>query len=123
MPLGLEGYCAVTLVEKQVWTEGRPQFGVRHRGRTYLFAGLAQQQAFLADPDRYAPALSGDDPVLAFEQGKAMPGQRRYGVVCQSRMYLFATPETRDAFAANPEKYAGRVALAEQGATAATRFY
>jgi hypothetical protein len=38
-------------------------------------------------------------------------------------MYLFATPETRDAFAANPEKYAGRVALAEQGATAATRFY
>lgn len=123
MPLGLEGYCAVTLAEKQVWTEGRPQFGVRHRGRTYLFAGPAQQQAFLADPDRYAPALSGDDPVLAFEQGKAMPGQRRYGVVCQSRMYLFATPETRDAFAANPEKYAGRVALAEQGATAATRFY
>ena len=123
MPLGLEGYCPVTLVEKQVWTEGRPQYGARHRGRTYLFAGLEQQQTFLADPDRYAPALSGDDPVLAFEQGKSMPGQRRYGVVCQSRMYLFTSPATRDAFAANPDKYAGRVALAEQGATAATRTY
>jgi len=123
MPLGLEGYCPVTLVEKQVWTEGRPQYGARHRGRTYLFAGPEQQQTFLADPDRYAPALSGDDPVLAFEQGKSMPGQRRYGVVCQSRMYLFASPATRDAFAANPDKYAGRVALAEQGATAATRTY
>jgi YHS domain-containing protein len=123
MPLGLEGYCPVTLAEKQVWTEGRPQYGARHRGRTYLFAGPEQQRAFLADPDRYAPALSGDDPVLAFEQGKSMPGQRRYGVVCQSRMFLFATPETRDAFAANPEKYAGRVAMAEQRATASTRTY
>ena len=123
MPLGLEGYCPVTLVEKQVWTEGRPQYGARHRGRTYLFAGPEQQQTFLADPDRYAPALSGDDPVLAFEQGKSMPGQRRYGVVCQSRMYLFTSPATRDAFAANPDKYAGRVALAEQNTTAATRTY
>jgi YHS domain-containing protein len=123
MPLGLEGYCPVTLAEKQVWTEGRPQYGARHRGRTYLFAGPEQQRAFLADPDRYAPALSGDDPVLAFEQGRSMPGQRRYGVVCQSRMFLFATPETRDAFAANPEKYAGRVAMAEQRATASTRIY
>ena len=123
MPLGLEGYCPVTLAEKQVWTEGRPQYGARHRGRTYLFAGPEQQRTFLADPDRYAPALSGDDPVLAFEQGKSMPGQRRYGVVCQSRMFLFATPATRDAFAANPEKYAGRVAMAEQGATAHTRTY
>ena len=123
MPLGLEGYCPVTLAEKQVWTEGRPQYGARHRGRTYLFAGPEQQKTFLADPDRYAPALSGDDPVLAFEQGKSMPGQRRYGVVCQSRMYLFASPATRDAFAANPDKYAGRVAMAEQGATASTRTY
>jgi YHS domain-containing protein len=117
MPLGLEGYCPVTLAEKQAWAEGRPQYGARHRGRTYLFAGPEQQRTFLADPDRYAPALSGDDPVLVFEQGRSMQGQRRYGVVCQSRMYLFTSPETRDTFAANPEKYAARVALAEQSAT------
>jgi YHS domain-containing protein len=116
MPLGLEGYCPVTLAEKSVWTEGRAQFGARHRGRTYLFAGPEQQQAFLADPDRYAPALSGDDPVLAFEQGKSMPGQRRYGLVCQSRMYLFASQETRDAFAAQPDRYTSRITLAERPA-------
>lgn len=122
MPLGLEGYCPVTLAEKQAWAEGRPQYGVRHRGRTYLFAGPEQQRAFLADPDRYAPALSGDDPVLVFEQGRSMQGQRRYGVVCQSRMYLFTSPETRDAFAANPEKYAARVARAEQSASTARTY-
>jgi hypothetical protein len=50
MPLGLEGYCPVTLAEKGVWTEGRAQWGVRHRGRTYLFAGPEQQQPDGADP-------------------------------------------------------------------------
>ncbi len=113
MPLGLEGYCPVTLAEKGQWTEGRAQWGARHRGRTYLFAGEDQQRAFLADPDRYAPALSGDDPVLAFESGSSSPGQRRYGVTYQSRMYLFSSPETRSRFAADPTRYAGRVALAE----------
>lgn len=122
MPLGLEGYCPVTVAERGVWTEGRPQWGARHRGRTYLFAGPEQQQAFLADPDRYAPALSGDDPVLALESGKSTPGQRCYGVTYQSRMYLFATPETRTAFSSNPSRYTGRVAIAEQlpGGMAAT---
>jgi YHS domain-containing protein len=117
MPLGLEGYCPVTVLEKGTWAEGRPQWGARHRGRTYLFAGQSEQQNFLANPDRYAPALSGDDPVLAFESGTSTPGQRRFGVTYQSRMYLFASPETRAAFTADPARYSGRVALAEQPAS------
>ena len=113
MPVGLEGYCPVTLAERGAWVEGRAQWGVRHRGRTYLFASVDQQKAFLADPDRYAPALSGDDPVLAFDAGKSTPGQRRYGVTYQSRTYLFTSPETRDAFAANPQRYTSGAMVAE----------
>ena len=113
MPLGLEGYCPVTIADRGMWVEGRAQWGVRHRGRTYLFAGPEQQQAFLTAPDRYAPALSGDDPVLAFDSGTAEPGRRAYGVTYQSRMYLFASPETRAAFAADPARYTARVQLAE----------
>jgi YHS domain-containing protein len=124
MPLGLEGYCPVTLAERGVWTEGRAQWGVRHRGRTYLFAGPEQQQAFLATPDRCAPALSGDDPVVAVEQGKSTPGRRAYGVTYQSRMYLFASPESRTAFSGNPERYTASVTLAERPApTDGTRRY
>lgn len=124
MPLGLEGYCPVTLAEKGVWTEGRAQWGVRHRGRTYLFAGPEQQQAFLASPDRYAPALSGDDPVSVVDQGKSLPGRRAYGVTYQSRMYLFSSPETRSQFAANPERYTAPALLAERPApNDATRRY
>lgn len=113
MPLGLEGYCAVSLAEKGQWVEGRAQWGARHRGRTYLFAGAEQQQAFLANPDRYAPALSGDDPVLACDTGKQIAGQRRYGVTYQARTYLFSSTETRTAFAANPQRYTSRVKIAE----------
>lgn len=118
MPLGLEGYCPVTLAEKGKWVEGRAQWGVRHRGRTYLFAGEPQQRAFLSDPDRYAPALSGDDPVAAFDSGKSVPGQRRYGVTYLARMYLFSSPETMTAFSANPERYVSRVTIAETPAPA-----
>ena len=124
MPLGLEGYCPVTLADRGVWTEGRAQWGVRHRGRTYLFAGPEQQQAFLTTPDRYAPALSGDDPVVAVEQGRIASGRRAYGVTYQSRMYLFSSPETRATFATNPERYTASVQLAERPApTDATRRY
>jgi len=118
MPVGLEGYCPVTLADRGKWVEGRAQWGVRHRGRTYLFAGPDQQKAFLADPDRYAPALSGDDPVAALDSGRTVAGQRRYGVTYQSRMYLFSSPESRTAFAANPQRYTARVLLAEQPAAA-----
>lgn len=114
MPLGLEGYCPVTLVDKGEWVEGRAQWGARHRGRTYLFASAEQQRVFLADPDRYAPALSGDDPVLACDSGRQVAGQRRYGVTYQSRTYLFSSPETRSAFAANPQRYTTRVVIAER---------
>ncbi len=118
MPLGLEGYCPVTLVDRSSWAEGRAQWGARHRGRTYLFAGPDEQRTFLANPDRYAPALSGDDPVLALDRGSSTPGQRRYGVTYESRMYLFATPETRAAFTADPGRYAARILVAERVAPA-----
>ena len=116
MPLGLEGFCPVTLIESGNWAEGQAGWGARHRGRTYLFRGLEEQQAFLADPDRYAPALSGDDPVAAFDSGTSLAGERRYGVTYQQRIYLFASPESRATFAANPQRYTSRVQLAEQPA-------
>ncbi|MDA8041990.1 MAG: thioredoxin family protein, partial [Pirellulales bacterium] len=37
MPLGLEGYCPVALMETGSWVEGQARWGARHRGRTYLF--------------------------------------------------------------------------------------
>lgn len=113
MPVGLDGCCSVTLVEKGAWVAGNAQWGARHRGRTYLFAGPMEQQAFLAAPDRYAPVLSGDDPVMALDAGRQVPGDRRYGLTYDSRVYLFSSAETLNAFTAAPDKYTRRVAVAE----------
>ncbi|MEO1991596.1 MAG: hypothetical protein ABGW78_06660, partial [Pirellulales bacterium] len=118
--MAMEGFCPVTLIEKGAWVEGNTQWGARHRGRVYLFAGPVEQQAFFASPERYAPVLSGDDPVLALDAGRNVPGDRRFGLTYESRTYLFSSPETLNAFSAAPEKYARRVMVAENGSTLST---
>ncbi len=104
-PLGLEGYCPVELVEKRRWVLGTHPWGVIHEGRTYMCAGPEEQKKFLADPQRYAPVLSGNDVVWAVEHGQQVPGRREYGVFYRGRIYLFAEPGTLDAFRKNPRRY------------------
>jgi YHS domain-containing protein/thiol-disulfide isomerase/thioredoxin len=104
-PLCLDGFCPVTLTEKQQWTPGDRRWGAIHRGRTYLFTGPEEQRRFFADPDRYAPVISGNDIVLATEQGQAAPGMREHGVFFGNRVYLFSSEATLAKFAANPSPY------------------
>jgi protein disulfide-isomerase len=103
--LALDGFCPVTLCEKQQWVPGNKQWGANHRGRIYLFAGPEEQRRFLNNPDRYAPVASGNDIVLATEQGQAVPGTRQYGYYCGGRVYLFSSPTTMQKFQSNPSVY------------------
>jgi YHS domain-containing protein len=104
-PLGLEGYCPVSLAEKRSWTRGNSQWGAIHRGRTYLFISQAEQQKFLANPDMYSPMLSGNDPVLQLQQNQAVPGRREHGVFYNNRIYLFANEATLKEFTQAPNRY------------------
>lgn len=105
-PLALDGFCPVDLCERQRWTPGDPRYGLVHRGRTYLFAGAEQRDRFNADPDRYAPVLSGVDIVLAIERGQQMEGHRRHGVFYNGRVYLFSSEESLQRFAQQADFYA-----------------
>lgn len=111
-PLALDGHCAVTLVEQKRWVPGNDQWGAIHRGCTYVFAGQAEQQRFLANPDYYSPVNSGNDPVLALDQGKRVPGSRQYGVFYGNRIYLFADESTLAQFTTNPSRYAPEITQA-----------
>ncbi|HEY5315698.1 MAG TPA: hypothetical protein VIK18_24420, partial [Pirellulales bacterium] len=113
-PLGLEGYCPVTLVDKHAWREGDVRFGAIHHGRTYLFASHAEQQRFLANPDAFSPVMSGDDPVLALDENKSVPGKRKHGVFFSNRVYLFSTEATLTAFSKNPGRYAPEITQARR---------
>jgi len=118
-PVGMDGYCPVQLVENNRWVRGTHEGGVIHRDRLYLCASPEERRRFLADPDRYAPVLSGNDPVLAVDQNQLVPGQRKHGLrfVADGRVYLFATQASRDKFAQDPDRYAAAVTRA-MGATA-----
>jgi YHS domain-containing protein len=104
--LALDGYCPVTLVEKQQWVVGDHRWGATHRGSTYLFAGSEEQQRFLSDPDRYAPVICGNDIVQAMEKGQAIQGNREHGVFYNGHMFLFADEADLEKFSKNPAYYA-----------------
>jgi protein disulfide-isomerase len=117
-PLALDGYCPTTLVEREQWVMGDVRFGAIHRGRTYLFLGPNEVQKFLADPEKYAPVLSGNDPVMAMDNQQLVPGRREYGVYSDNRVYLFANEASRQRFEQNPRRYAAEtLQAATQGQT------
>jgi protein disulfide-isomerase len=118
-PLALDGCCPVTLVEKQQWVRGDKRWGALHQGRTYLFTGPEEQRRFLANFDRYAPVISGNDIVLAAEEQKAVPGFREHGVFYANHIFLFSSEATLQKFSSNPDYFANQALGAlRQAATA-----
>jgi len=111
----MDGYCPVLLGEKEQWVKGDPRYGVIHRGRTYLFVGPEEAKRFFADPDRYAPVLSGMDVVLALEENRQVPGRREYGAWYEGRVYLFAGETSYRKFVQAPPRYAAAALQASVG--------
>lgn len=114
--LGFEGYCPVTLKFDKKWVRGNVQFGVIHRGRTYLFVGDQQRQQFLADPETYSPVFSGIDPVVLLDTKQSVEGSRKFGFEYRGTFYLFSSSESMQKFASQPDHYASSVrqAMAQQ---------
>jgi protein disulfide-isomerase len=113
-PLGLDGYCGVTLIQEQKWVKGNPEFGCIHRGRLYLFASRECLELFQMTPDMFSPLLGGADPVSYHHTGQLVEGARRYGVFYgdegePSVIVLFENEANRDAFQTDPAKYVQEV--------------
>ncbi len=117
-PFALNGDCPVTLAKDGKWISGDPKFGCVHRGKTYLFASADYQQIFLNDPDQYSPLLAGYDPVVFFEQGELMEGNREHGVFMtqnnQQVIVLFRNANTQSRFKTSPEKFLKAVRIATE---------
>jgi len=102
--IALDGYCPIILDQKR-WEPGNPQLAVRHRGKIYYCSNEQARDAFLADPDRFGPMLSGYDVVRFLENGQIVNGKREYGCWFAGRVYLFDSEETRRIFDLNIERY------------------
>ncbi|QDT66213.1 thioredoxin family protein [Calycomorphotria hydatis] len=103
--LGMKGYCPVSLHRSREWRKGRPEFNAEHQGITYFLSSAEDRQRFLAEPIRYAPRLLGCDPVLYFDQQRAVPGKIEHAALLDQTLYLFASAENVATFRENPENY------------------
>lgn len=119
--LCLDGYCPLSLTEKQQWIPGDRRFGAIHRGRTYIFAGPEEQRRFFTDPDRYAPVISGNDVIQAMERGQTVPGKREHGVFYNNHIFLFADEAGLEKFSKNPAYYANQALEAIQASNHVTQ--
>ena len=103
--VGLDGYCPVALVHDEVWTPGDPRYTAEFEGHTYTMSGPLQHRAFRSNPERYAPANSGFDPVLSFEENRRCLGKTNACAVFEGRLYMFANAESLARFQSNPMRY------------------
>lgn len=108
-PIALDGYCPVSLLQQEVWKKGDPNWGVVHRGRTYLFSSEQHKELFFARPDHFSPVLAGIDPVELADQGRTIEGKRAHGVVYKKRVYLFANEENLERFWKTPDVFADQI--------------
>lgn len=110
--VGLYGFCPVTLISNKSWQDGDRSFGCEHRGRIYLFSDAAHRDEFMQNPDKYAPVLSGYDPVVFVEQGRLVEGRREHGRFVDGRIVLFSSEETFQQFERDSLRYIAAVRAA-----------
>ena len=109
-PIGMEGFCPVTLMKQQKWVKGNEKWGCIHRGKLYLFSSRGALAMFQNEPDRYSPMLAGFDPVIYETRGELVDGKRRHGVFYGEEeqspvIVMFKTPATRKQFEDDPKRY------------------
>jgi YHS domain-containing protein len=112
--LALSGYCVVSLVSDKRLVPGQAGYTITHEGRLYRFANSITFNLFRRDPERYIPVNAGNCPVTQIDRGTAQPGDPRYGVLFQNRLFLCASDAERKKFLEQPARYAA-VDAAEQG--------
>jgi YHS domain-containing protein len=105
LPVALDGFCPVELGDKGHWVAGNPQITAVHRGFTYRLSGDEQRKRFLANPERYAPMFSGEDPVLIVDGQRHVRGQTDYCVAYNGRLYMFSGAATLARFQTDPQRY------------------
>ncbi len=106
--VALEGYCPVELLRNGRWIAGDLRWTVVYGGHIYRLSGPAQRQAFLENPEAFAPVGSGNDPVLAVDEHSTVPGKSAHCAVYDGRLYMFATAASQAKFNEQPERYAGK---------------
>lgn len=81
------GYDPVAYFTQGRPVEGSPEITTAYRGATWRFASAANREAFLVEPEKYAPAYGGYCS-WAIAQGKLAKGDPKNWDIVEGRLYL-----------------------------------
>jgi hypothetical protein len=103
--LAISGFDPVAYFIDGAPIPGKDEFEHAFAGAVWRFRNEGNRGAFMIDPEVYMPRYGGYDPV-GVARGVAVPGDPRLWLMRGERLYLFNTPEARDAFAGDVERLA-----------------
>lgn len=98
--LAISGFDPVAYFTDGTPTLGRSEFEYRFAGAVWRFRNAGNRAAFMTDVAVYMPRYGGHDP-MALARAVALPGDPRLWLLVGERLYLFHSPQTRTAFAAD----------------------
>jgi len=102
--LAIEGFDPVAY-----FVDARPEIGLEsfeasEAGAVWRFRNEGNRASFVAHPDIYGPQFGGYDPI-DLARGVTVAGNPRFFSISGRRLYLFGREQSRDAFAADPERF------------------
>ncbi len=102
--LAIEGFDPVAYFVDARPMVGLPDFEASQAGAVWRFRNEGNRASFVAHPDIYGPQFGGYDPI-DLARGVTYAGNPRLWLIIAERLYLFGHEESRDAFAADPERF------------------
>ena len=103
--LAIEGFDPVAYFVERQPVLGLPDFEAWQGGVVWRFHNEGNRASFLEHPEIYGPQFGGYDPIDV-ARGVTVAGNPRFWVIAGERLYLFDIEVHRDAFAADPERFA-----------------
>jgi YHS domain-containing protein/thiol-disulfide isomerase/thioredoxin len=103
--IGLDSYSPVSLWKSRKWRKGTAEFQVEFQQVTYYLVNAEERRLFQSDPRKFAPRLTGCDPVIMTETDQAISGNTQFGAFFDSGLYLFASRASREQFKKSPLRY------------------
>ena len=102
--VAIEGFDPVAYFVDGSAVQGSAEFEASLWGAVWRFRNEGNRTEFLAHPEVYGPQFGGYDPT-GIARGVTVAGNPRFYTISAQRLYLFSREDSRDAFAADPERF------------------
>jgi YHS domain-containing protein len=100
-PVGIKGYDPVDYFTDKRPVRGTAGISYDFDEARYLFSSSKHREAFIANPDRYAPQFAGHCSA-GLANGKKTVADPKIWAIVDGKLYLFASPQAKEKLAQDP---------------------